>query len=145
MRIQLQPLVCAVVVVSVALSFYGLTQVHQTPVLHVAGARISLDVVDTPAARQQGLSGRGGLADNSGMLFVFNENSADCFWMKDMQFSIDILWLNEAKQVLYSVQNVDPASYPHSFCPPEPARYVIELPAGRAGSLGIRDGQTLDF
>src|SRR3989338_1806519 len=81
-------------------------------------------------AGQQSLSGRSGLAEGEGMLFVFPQDGKYGFWMKDMRFSIDILWLNASGMVVYMAQNVSPDSFPKSFESDVPARYVLELPAG---------------
>jgi uncharacterized membrane protein (UPF0127 family) len=65
--------------------------------------------------------------------------------MKDMHFSIDIIWINKNKQVVYIKHNVSPSTYPDSFCPTQPVAYVIELNAGMTDNTGMRVGETLDF
>ena len=62
--------------------------------------------------------------------FVFPKDGIYAFWMKDMLFSIDILWLSARGSVVYMAQNVSPDTYPQSFQPEMLARYVLELPAG---------------
>src|SRR3989338_5701660 len=54
---------------------------------------VRVTVADTPESRERGLSGRDGLASDEGMLFVFQNDGYHTFWMKDMLFSIDIIWL----------------------------------------------------
>src|SRR4051812_35678814 len=61
--------------------------------------KVSLDVANTPKSRELGLSGRNSLADNKGMLFLFDEPGLPSFWMKGMKFPIDILFLNNNKIV----------------------------------------------
>ena len=102
-------------------------------VLHVA-------LADTDAARQLGLGGRDGLAGDEGMLFVFPEDGRYAFWMKDMHFSIDILWLSDSGAIVYMAESISPDTYPSNFRPDTPARYVLELPAGWAASHGVRVG-----
>src|SRR3989338_2888627 len=87
-------------------------------------------VADTGASREKGLSGRSGLAADEGMLFVFPQDGKYAFWMKDMLFSIDILWLSSDGAVVFMAKNVSPDTYPRAFAPDGPARYVLELPAG---------------
>ena len=94
------------------------------------GQTVRVSVADTPASRQRGLGGRSGLAPDEGMLFVFPQDGTYGFWMKDMSFSIDILWLSADGAVVYMAQNVSPDTYPQRFGPAEPARYVLELHAG---------------
>ena len=101
---------------------------------------VCVSVADTVQARQQGLSGRSGLALDEGMLFVFPQDGKYGFWMKDMRFSIDILWLNASGTVVYMAQNVSPDSFPKSFESDVPARYVLELPAGYAEAHSVAIG-----
>lgn len=114
--------------------------------LQVDGHKFSLEVADTTQEQTQGLGDRASLPANQGMLFVFSGTpQVQCFWMKDMEFPLDIVWLGSNKQVVHIEQNVSPDTYPRSFCPSDPAEYVIELNAGTVASTGIRDGQTLNF
>ncbi len=93
---------------------------------------LQLEFAKTPEAREKGLSGRTSLPPNHGMLFVFPEKGYHEFWMKDMLISIDILWLSDDGIVLGSLENVSPATYPNTYKPPFPVRYVLELGAGEA-------------
>jgi uncharacterized protein len=61
--------------------------------------RASVDVVATPALRARGLSGRADLAEGQGMLFLFEAAAIQSFWMKDMRFEIDILWIRDGRIV----------------------------------------------
>lgn len=122
----------------------GLTDNKQR--LYTPNGSIIIELVDTPEARQQGLSGRESIADSEGMMFIFDTLSLqNCFWMKDMQFSIDMIWLNEDKSVVTVIDNVDPDTYPERFCPSETAKYGLEVGAGRAAELEIVAGTTLKF
>jgi uncharacterized membrane protein (UPF0127 family) len=108
------------------------------------GGFITIEVVDTPELRRQGLSGRESLAEDRGMLFVFEEPSTDnCFWMKDMNFSIDMVWLNENREVVTVASNISPETYPETFCPELPAKYGLELAENRANELDIVNGEQL--
>ncbi len=105
--------------------------------LQLKGQAIYVSVADTEETRRQGLSGHPGLAADEGMLFVFPKDGEYAFWMKDMRFSIDILWLSSNGSIVYMAQNVSPDTYPHDFVPAKSARYVLELPAGYAVAHGI--------
>lgn len=105
-----------------------------------------LEVVDTELRRQQGLSGREALDKHSGMLFVFDEPSpSHCFWMKDMRFAIDMIWLNDQQKVVTIESRVSPDSYPNSFCPSAEAQYVIELDSGESEAAGLEIGDTVSL
>lgn len=104
-----------------------------------------LEKATTEAAREKGLGGRVAMAQNRGMLFVFEKPAIQCFWMKDMQFPLDIIWLDAEKKVTYVATDVSPASYPQNYCGGDATRYVLELRAGEAKRAGITLGKTLEF
>lgn len=116
------------------------TPSEHTPIVAIGGTRVAVAVADTPEKRAQGLSGRTSLTDGTGMLFVFPEVGLHGFWMKDMQFSIDIIWLSEDGAVVHMAEDVPPESYPASFRPEEPALYVLEVPAGFVKAHHIATG-----
>lgn len=112
--------------------------------LYVAQQCLEIMWARTSQERLQGLSGKASIADNQAMIFVFDQPMQQCFWMKDMKFAIDMIWLNEAKQVVRVKQNVSPQTYPESFCA-DNTKYVVEVGAGRADALGIETGKQLNF
>lgn len=85
------------------------------------------------------------MASDQGMIFVFDPPSVQCFWMKDMEFPLDIIWLNRAKTVIKVAANVSPSSYPEKYCSDEEAKYVIELNAGEAKRADIVVGRRLQL
>ncbi len=89
-----------------------------------------VDIVDTDAKRQKGLSGRDFLEAGRGMLFVFEESSRVGIWMKDMLFPIDIIWFDENLRIVGIKENALPESYPEVFFPEQDAQYVLEVSAG---------------
>lgn len=128
----------AALLIAVAMSGSG------TETLRVNGRSYALDVADTNAARAQGLGGRARLAQNAGMLFVFPAAGQQCFWMKGMHFTLDIIWVSGDHRIVQIVPNLSPATYPRTYCA-SGTQYVIELNAGQATSAGMRLGQRLDF
>lgn len=123
----------------------GLTDNRQR--LFAPEGAITVEVVDNPETRQQGLSGRESIGDDEGMLFVFDDVSEHCFWMKDMNFSLDMIWLNEDKEIINIHRDVSPESYltEERYCAEEPAKYGLEINSGRAIDLGIEQGEQLRF
>lgn len=111
--------------------------------LRASNSVYTLAVAGTPAAQEKGLGGRAWMPQHEGMIFVFDTPDTVCFWMKDMHFAIDMIWLNEAKKVVHLQSDVAPGSYPKRYCPPMPAKYVVELRAGEAARQSIRTGTTL--
>lgn len=102
-----------------------------------------LEVAKTVDEQRQGLSGRASLAKRDGMLFMFDTQEEQCFWMKDMRFPLDIIWVDESLKVTAVRSNVQPSTYPDAFC--AEARFVIELNAGQAAQAGLTTGQRLTF
>lgn len=112
-------------------------------VIRVGEATIPVEVADTDAERIQGLSGRDSLQHGSGLLFIFEKESIQGFWMKDMHFAIDIVWIDENWAVIGIERSVEPDSYPTVFYSSGPAKYVLELNSGEATTLGIDIGSKL--
>lgn len=104
---------------------------------------IEFEIVTTSAERARGLGGRTEIPEDYGMLFVFPDEGTYGFWMKDMLVSIDILWLTDDGTVLGIEANVSPATYPASFYPPIPVRYVLEMAAGEAAHRGLSVGSRI--
>lgn len=105
-----------------------------------------LEVSDTPEKRKLGLSGRQFLPQYQGMLFVFDNSGRQCIWMKDMNFSIDIIWADADKTVTHIEADVSPQTYPRTFCGGlAPSRYVIELNSGTAAQAGLKTGDKISF
>ena len=109
------------------------------------GETVSVRIADTAATREQGLSGRMKLGANEGMLFIFPTDGIYAFWMKDMLFSIDIVWISKERSVVSIAHNVAPNTYPNSFTPDAASRYVLELPAGWATSHNLVNGDKVEL
>ena len=109
-------------------------------ILTVGDAVLQVEIADTPDKRAAGLSHRAALAEGEGMLFVFEEEGRRDFWMKDMRFPIDIVWISKEREVVHITDSVAPDTYPTVFTSPIPARYVLEVPAGYTrGRIHIGD------
>ena len=111
----------------------------------LGGAEILVTVADTPSTRARGLSGHDKLEPNDGMLFVFPESKLHGFWMKDMQFPIDIIWFDANHRVVDVSERADPESYPKVFIPRVPAQFVLEVPAGFFSDHHIKLGNILEI
>jgi hypothetical protein len=112
--------------------------------VRIGETSIAVGIADTAQEREQGLSGTTALAEREGLLFVFERNDQHSFWMKDMQYAIDIIWISADKRVVYIAKDVSPDTFPHSFTPPTPARYVLQVPAGFSSGHDIMVGDMLE-
>lgn len=101
---------------------------------------VQAETVSTNAERNKGLSGRESLEEGHGMFFIFPTLKKHSIWMRDMHFSIDIIWLDEYMKVIHIKENATPESYPEQFSPPTKAKYVLEVSAGFTKKWGIVEG-----
>lgn len=145
MKHHLNPKTIAIAVGMVILAVIVIPHLFTKRVPVVLGEEtFTLEVADSSAKQQRGLSGRTGLATSTGMLFVFDAPGRYSFWMKDMLFPIDIIWLRDDWCLVHIVSDISPDTYPDTFAPPVPATYVVELAAGEATRLGLRAGACLE-
>lgn len=117
----------------------------KTTSLYIGDGAFSARVAKNDAARTEGLSGTENLPSDEVMLFVFESDSRWGIWMKDMQYSIDVVWLDESKKVVDMALGVTPSSYPRVYTPKKDARYVLEFAAGTVRQQSIREGQHAVF
>lgn len=110
---------------------------------------LNIEKAETIETRRQGLSDRVNLCDSCGMLFVFENSNYYSFWMKDMNFDIDIIYLDENMKVVDIFVNVSKDSYreipPKTFVNTKPAKYVLEINSGKARDLNIVKGDRLSL
>ena len=111
----------------------------------IQGQSIALELARTPQEQALGLGQRDALEWGHGMLFLYEEPQFHRFWMKDMRFDIDILWIREGRIVDIS-HNVRhrPGSTGDQASPRELADQVLELPAGYAAAQGLRPGHRVE-
>ncbi len=111
--------------------------------LVVGDTRVNLEVADKNSNRMVGLSGREFLMFDEGMIFVFPVAGIHGFWMKDMNFPIDIAWVDEDFRVVHIENSVLPSTYPKIFRPEVDSNYVIEVVSGFFKSHEIKVGDIL--
>lgn len=119
------------------------------PITLPGGTTIQVELADTPQKRAEGLMYREHLADDRGMLFTFPQAQAWVFWMKNTKIPLDLIWINEKKQIVHMEQRVPICTRTDDSCPQyrpnEGALYVLELAGGRAESLKLQRGTKLQF
>lgn len=109
-----------------------------------ADLAVSVEVADTADKRMKGLSGRDPLPENTGLLFIFEEDGYPAIWMKDMLFAIDIIWIDAQGQIVSIAPGVTPETYPQTFKPAQAARYVLEMKAGYVEARNVQAGDMTD-
>lgn len=104
---------------------------------------IDIEIADTDSARQRGMMQREGFPnDRSGMLFPFDEEQPQSFWMSNTPVALDILFVSADSQIVSISKYTTPFSS-ENYRSGEPAQYVVEVPAGFADSHGILEGDRI--
>ena len=122
---------------------------YEKAIVRVGNTSFQVDISDTTAKRTLGLSGRESLGIGEGMYFLFSSPHSLSFWMKDMNFSIDIIWIN-GKEIIGIVEGAVPEPNKSlfqltSYRSPSPADTVLEVNAGVVASTGMQVGDTVRF
>ncbi|KAB7770729.1 DUF192 domain-containing protein [Xanthomonas maliensis] len=119
---------------------------HGRPWIELNGTRYAVELARNDAERAQGLMFRDALADDHGMLFIHDREEPLAYWMKNTKIALDILYFDNQLRLVSQQRDVPPCSAGDA-CPPypskRPARYVLELNAGQAAKLNLRDGTVL--
>jgi uncharacterized membrane protein (UPF0127 family) len=98
-----------------------------------------VEIADSPAAIARGLMYRTAMAQDSGMLFVFESDANRYFWMKDTLIPLDLIYLSGDGRVVGVRENAVPRST-RAIRPPGPCRYVLEVSGGQCRRQGIGAG-----
>ncbi len=120
-----------------------------TRTVTVKNVEIQTEVRDTMLGRAQGLSGKPSLPEGEGMLFIFDAPGRYGFWMKDMNFPIDLLWIQDGK-IAGIQEHMVPEPEKNMFLlttyyPPQDVQYVLELPDGDVKKHGFAVGDQVKF
>lgn len=112
----------------------------------IGGTEVKVEIVDDPGEMAKGLSGRESLEEDRGMLFVFAAPDQTAFWMKDMNFSLDIIWI-KGDEIIDIAANLPPLAgdYVATYQPRVPADYVLEVNAGFTAERGVKIGDKVNI
>lgn len=147
------PIIAAVSIAVLLLP--SIVQQTQTPIYDYEVRKITIDnialdveIADDSEKIQRGLMFRDMLPENHGMLFIFDEERKYSFWMMNMKFNLDIIWLNADGKVVHIVEGAEPCidaahTSQCTFSPDEPARYVLEVNSGFVQKYGIDEGSVM--
>jgi len=144
----MKKLIVASLILLVIVGVIGYSSIQaQSSRITIGSVQLVVEIAKTPADQQKGLSERASLANDHGMLFVFDHEDYWGFWMIDMKFPLDIIWFNSNRQVVFIKQNLPPCT-PQScpvFTPNVKAMYVLEVNAGFVSAHQIALGTTFSF
>ncbi|MBX4200205.1 DUF192 domain-containing protein [Candidatus Parcubacteria bacterium] len=130
---------------STAITETKVSKKKDTTTITLGSHTMEVYIADTPALEELGLSYRKSLPANTGMLFIFSTPSAPGFWMKDMNFSLDMIWISLEGKIVSITKDISPSTYPKAFYPPSVIKYVLEVPAGFSDAEGVKVGDFLSI
>lgn len=109
------------------------------------GETLFVETARTPWQKMQGLSGTEQVP-RDGLLFVYDTPENVGIWMKDMRFSIDIVWIADGR-VVHVVENAQPDDRSHRevYQAGQAVDYVLELEAGRVQKEGLKEGSRVEI
>ncbi len=134
-----------IIIAATFVGFFLINNQRHVPQVKIGGEIIKVDLAITTREQEQGLSGRSGLSANTGMLFIFDHSGKYPFWMKDMNFPIDMIWLSESGEIIYIKKNALPDSYPQAFGPNKDAKYVLEVAPGFSDRTNLKEGDKAEI
>jgi uncharacterized protein len=130
----------------------GTANIQDIKYVKIAGQNIKVDLALDSVTQAQGLSGRSGLSENSGMLFIFDKSGKYYFWMKGMNFPIDMIWLAPSEggdtknaKIIYIKKNATPEAYPETYGPDVNTKYVLEVASGFSDKNNLKEGDSIEF
>jgi uncharacterized membrane protein (UPF0127 family) len=98
--------------------------------MQIGSTTVQASVAKTWPERIKGLSDTPYLPEDVVKFFVFDSLGFHSIWMKDMNYSIDIIWLDGEGKIVYLVEEAAPESFPAMFVPDKEAKYVVETVSG---------------
>ena len=105
---------------------------------------VTVEIADDPTERATGLMNRLELAEDTGMLFIWDADSSDSFWMKNTYISLDMLFIDVNGMIVFVKEDATPLST-ELITPTQSYRYVLEVNAGFTDSTGVAVGNSVAF
>ena len=116
---------------------------QQLPLMELTAGfhRVEAEVAANNAARMQGLMQRKTMANQRGMLFVFDHDAQHCMWMKNTYLPLSVAFLDAQGRIL-NIEDMQPQSEVN-HCAAKPARYALEMNVGWFSQRGIKRGDRI--
>ncbi len=123
-------------------SSYGCGKYMETEV-EFSAITVDAQIADDACKRNLGLSFRPSLPNDTALLFMFPQTGNYGFWMKDMHFPIDMIWISDDLKIIGIAKHVATSTYPQIFGEDFIARYVIEANADFADKNNLKVGEKI--
>ncbi len=102
---------------------------------------IRAEVVSDPGTRAEGLMYRKSMAQNAGMLFIFDEAAVHCMWMKNTLIPLSVAFIDDHGAIV-NIADMEPQTEA-SHCAAQPVRYALEMNRGWFAARGVKPGSRL--
>lgn len=142
------PLILTILIITVIFLEKKVKIYDSTPNITINNRTIDVEIADNDAERAQGLSGRKNLENDHGMLFIFPTSGFYSFWMKDMNFPLDFVWIDQDKVVDIMENIPQPAKGEMNlptYTSTSPVDKVLEISAGDIKKLNIAKGDRIKY
>jgi uncharacterized protein len=139
MKLKTYSIAIFAIVTAMLYAYYQLNPL--TTIVRIGNVSYKTEVAVTNSEKERGLGGRNQLVEGHAMIFPYDHKEQYSFWMKDMRFPIDIIWIEDTAivDIAHNVPIPDGASLP-SYSPRTPVNKVLEIPAGDAKKYGFAPG-----
>ena len=105
-------------------------------------SKIDIEIAGDDDARSTGLMYRNKLAENQGMIFIFQQERPQSFWMRNTVLSLDMIFVN-AENVIVKIRKETIPFDESQYTSEKPAKYVVEVNAGYTDKFGIKEGDKI--
>lgn len=146
MKLKLSLFIALILFILLILIFSSYQKKQSYKHLKIGEKIVRVEIADTLSSRTSGLSNHNKLADDQGMLFVFQDKAIEKFWMKDMKFNLDIIWIADNQIIKIDKNLPAEGSTPNNIYSSDvPINYVLEVNAGWADKNDIKVGNIINY
>lgn len=130
-----------IIIVAGVTVFFSTPVPEQVAYVQINGVTVNIELADNFEERAKGLMFRDKLSENAGMLFVFENEGNYPFWMMNMKFNLDMIWIDSNGKIVHIAKDVPPCGTScKAVDPNRNARYVLEVNSGFVDKYGVIEG-----
>jgi uncharacterized protein len=107
--------------------------------------QLQIELADTPDKQQKGLMNRDSLCETCAMVFVFENEEIQSFWMKNTRIPLDIIFIDKAGHIVTVYEKTTAFQTDPTYSSTKPAKYVLETNSGFAKKNNLQVGDRIDL
>ncbi|MDZ7798078.1 MAG: DUF192 domain-containing protein [Patescibacteria group bacterium] len=128
------------------ITFYYKKLLGQTTTIEINNSKFEVEIARSSSEKRKGLSKRDDLKEKRGMIFLNNKEDLYSFWMKDVKFPLDIIWIKDDKIIgLEKNVPIETDKDYKKYIPPQPVDKILELKGGVSQKYNIKVGDKVNF